>query len=964
MFSPFLIKKNHMKKTILFFTLLFATGIGYSQVVSVSPSTFEITDQITITVNTGNKTDTDCNGMNNPNKVYMHAGAGDANNAFGFDVVGNWGQDDGVGQMVSVGGGIYTITLTPSTYFDLTSEQQSNVTQLGMVFRNESGSQELKDNGCADFFIPVGLFQLTLNTPSENTTFVTSGSSLPISATSSIAANFTLKANGSTINTQNGITSYNFSPTVNSTTSYVLEATSGSETQTKSFTAIVTPSVITEAIPSGIEEGINYDSNDNTKVTLALKAPLKDYVYVAGSFNNYNPNNTFLMKRDVTDNDLFWIELTGLTPNQPYTFQYWVVDETPISNSPSLVKTADPYSTLILDPNHDGSISSSTYPNMPQYPDGQQREVTVIETGQTAYNWVVNNFQKPKKEDLIIYEVLVRDFDSDRNFQDLIDKIDYFKSLKINAIQFMPLNEFPGNLSWGYNPSFHMALDKAYGTKNKLKEFIDLCHQNGIAVILDVVLNHAFQESPLVRMWSKNVNSSGLGPGSSENPYVNEVARHPFNVGEDMNHESVLTKNYVKRNIKYWIEEFKFDGLRWDLSKGFTQNNTGNDVGAWNAYDQSRINILQDYADYSWSLDETHYVIFEHLGIDAEESAMANYRIGDSTPKGIMFWGKMTTEYTDLVQGFSNDISRADHKTRGFNAPRLVMYPESHDEERIMYEALKFGNNSNVNHNVRNLSIAAKRMGAMAAVSYTIPGPKMIWHFSDLGMDESIWTCSNGTVQVGNDGCKLDTKPQPQWSENWLANPDRKLIYDTWSRLFDLKVNEDVFEGDFVLEGTTQSVRLYIYDDALPTSQLKNVVILANFRTIDQNIIPNFPYSGTWYNLMDDTPVTVNSTSDPILIPAGEFRIFGNQPSTLSTEDQIIKDPSFVLSPNPTRSTFQLNKTVKQVVIYNMLGKEVANFKGDFPENKPFSIQSLNRGMYIVRIVSEEGTLIKRLIKE
>ena len=133
-----------------------------------------------------------------------------------------------------------------------------------------------------------------------------------------------------------------------------------------------------------------------------------------------------------------------------------------------------------------------TYPNLPPYPQGQEREVTVLQTGQTQYNWQVTNFNKPAKEDLVIYELLIRDFDADRNFQDIIDKIDYFKNLNINAIELMPIMEFEGNESWGYNTSFHMALDKFYGTQNKFKELVDVCHQNGIAVILDLAINHGF----------------------------------------------------------------------------------------------------------------------------------------------------------------------------------------------------------------------------------------------------------------------------------------------------------------------------------------------------------------------------------------------------------------------------------------------------------------------------------------
>ena len=140
-------------------------------------------------------------------------------------------------------------------------------------------------------------------------------------------------------------------------------------------------------------------------------------LFVAGNFNNWNPSSLYAMKKD-TNTGTFWIELTGLTPGQIETYQYWVYDQSPISGSPYEVKTADPYSTLVLSPFDDSYIPDASYPNMPVYPLEQDREVSVLQTGQNPYNWQVTDFQKPAKEDLVIYELLIRDFDTNRNFQD------------------------------------------------------------------------------------------------------------------------------------------------------------------------------------------------------------------------------------------------------------------------------------------------------------------------------------------------------------------------------------------------------------------------------------------------------------------------------------------------------------------------------------------------------------------
>lgn len=959
-----------LKISFLFFL---AFSLFSNAQVTIFPSTFNVTDQITITVSLAAQS---CNGIpTTAPKVYMHAGAGDDSNAFGFGAIGNWGQDDGVGLMTNNGNGTWSITLTPSTYFNLSATQQANATKLGMVFRNANGSQELKKqltpSGCGDFIFNIGTFQLNLISPANNsTTIINSGENINIVATNTGGnASYTLKANGVVLNTNTNTASYTYNHTnISVNTNYTLEVTQNGSTITRKFTVIVIPTTLSQVIPSGLQDGINYNSSDATKATLVLDALGKDFVYVAGSFNNYQPDASYAMKKDPSSSK-FWLELTGLNPGEDYNYQYWVVDQTPIANSPALVKTADPYSTLVLSPFDDPEIASlGKYPNLPSYPTGQEREVTVLKTGQTVYPWQVTNFTKPEKDKLVVYEVLVRDFDSNRSFQDLIDKIDYFKNLNINAIELMPVMEFEGNESWGYNTSFHLALDKFYGPANKLKEFIDLCHQNGIAVILDVALNHAFGRNPLVRMWMNDPENDGWGEPASDSPYFNQIATHSYSVGNDFNHQQARTKYYAKRVVKQWIEEFKIDGFRWDLTKGFTQNATGSDANT-NAYQQDRVDVLKEYADYSWSLDPSHYVIFEHLGTDSEEQQWANYRLNEG--KGIMMWGELYHPYKQLAQGFAQDgsITRMGHNSRGFNGKRLIGYAESHDKDRLMFEAVTYGNAAGTFPVGGNLANALNRMPALGAISLLIPGPKMIWHFQELGMDDSIYTCNNGTVNnevdVITGDCKLDKKPQPQWVENWLTSSERGPIYNAYAKFISLKLNEPVFNGSYDIspDANNTKQRIYVYDNTLPATQLKNVVILANFSVANQNINPSFPYTGTWYNLMDNTSINVSSTTAQIAIPSGQYRIYGNKPALLdNSEFDITKAALF---PNPSSNFFQINIPTKKVAIYSITGQLVKEFKGGFDSNYSFLIEGLNQGIYLVKVTDENDnhTSIK-LIKK
>ncbi len=950
------------KIVILFLFVIGLTSHAQFTHVTVSPYPFEINQQITITVNLSQP---QCNTIStNTPKVYMHAGIGTDANPWTV-VKGNWGQDDGIGQMTNTGGS-FSITLTPSVYFNLTPEQITSSTKMGMVFRNATGNQELKrPTACSDFFIDVGTFQVNLTAPLNNsTTIINSGGNLQVTATNtSGAASYTLKANGNIINSNSSTSSYSFNHTnITSNQFYDLEVVKGTTTIVRNFTVLTNPGNVNQAIPAGLEDGINYNPSDPTKATLKLNAPGKDFVYVAGSFNNWQPNGNYAMKRDPSTN-IFWLELTGLTPGQIYTYQYWVVDQTPVANSPVLVKTADMYSTLVLSPFDDPWIPSATYPNLPAYPQGQQREVTVLQTAQSPYNWsdATLNFVKPNKEKLVVYEVLIRDFDANRNYQDLINRIDYFKNLKVNAIQLMPVMEFEGNESWGYNTSFHMALDKFYGTKDKFKEFIDLCHQNGIAVILDVALNHAFGRNPGVRMWMSDPDGDGWGAPATDNPFFNTTARHSYSVGEDFNHQSALTKYYTKRVIKQWIEEYKIDGFRWDLTKGFTQNCSGGNDSCTNAYQQDRVDVLKEYADYSWSLDPNHYVIFEHLGSENEEKEWANHRFNEG--KGVMMWAEVWGPYKQLMGGYSSnsDISSIGHKSRNlFQGKRVMGYPESHDKDRIIYEGITFGVGSGSAPVNGNLNNAINRMKAIGATSILIPGPKMIWHFASLGMGDSIFTCSNGTVNTDYDAtpgdCKLSTKPQPQWVNNWLGDPLRNSVYNAFSKFINLKKSEPVFNGDYTISSDINNLRqrIYIFDNALPTTQLKNVVVLANFSVDTQNINPSFPYTGIWYDLMTDAQVNITNTTATISLAPGEFKVYGNRLPTLST-DNIVFANEFSIVPNPTTDVFSISVPTSKVELYTITGQLVRKFEANFDENHTFSIEDLTSGIYFVKAIDNQG---------
>jgi 1,4-alpha-glucan branching enzyme len=919
-------------KKINFLILLCISSLGFSQVqnvtFNVSPTTFEETSTITITISnitTANWGISD---------VYLWAWSYDENDINSIDspTNGTWANSNETQKLTNNGNGTFSITFKPTTLYNRT-----NIGSIGMLIKAKNGTGDKKSQ---DQIYQVGAFQLTLNSPTNTTSVLNSGEIFPINATTSLLANFNLKANGSSVNQKTNLTTYSFAPTITQNTNFVLEATNNGDTVSKTFSAIVKPTNLEAAVPAGMKDGINLNTSDNTKATLVFYAPGKEFIHVIGSFNNWEINNGYLLKKDSTK-DRFWIEITDLTPQTDYSYQYLIN---------GALRVADPYSTVVLTENNDQYINATTYPNLPSYPaDKTNHSVTLLRTGDASYAWQNTNFQKPKKTDLVIYELLIRDFDALHSFDAVKNRLNYLQELGVNAIEFMPVNEFDGNESWGYNPSFHMALDKYYGSIASFKQLIDECHKRGIAVILDVVYNHASGQNPYYRMYNTDNGGYG-GQASSDSPFFNQTAMHSYSVFNDLNHSKQATKDYIKRISQYWIDEFKIDGFRWDLTKGFTQNCTANDEGCTGSYQADRVAILKEYADNQWEKDSNFYVIFEHLGGNTEELEWVNYRLSEE--RGIMLWGNQNYNYRQAAAGNTSqsNFSNVSYKNRNWPVPANISYMESHDEERLMVESLTAGKATST-YNIKTLATALKRQELAGAFYFTVPGPKMIWQFGELGYDFNI--DYNG--RIGNKPIKWD----------YFEVQERKNIYDTWNKLIQLKLKYDIFEtSDFTIDIANTNGLKKIQLTSTAAADIQYINIIGNFGITTQNINPVFQKTGTWYDVLNNNQtINVSNTNSLISLAPGEFKIYANTAATLSNDDLFLND-DIVVYPNPVRSSFKVNIATNNIIIYNVNGKKIKEFSGDFNANSSFSVKGIKKGFYLLKASNKEGKSYKKLIIE
>ena len=605
------------------------------------------------------------------------------------------------------------------------------------------------------------------------------------------------------------------------------------------FMMFVNPPMVNQAPPQGVEPGITI--NSPTSVTLELFAPFKDFVYLIGDFNDWKVESEYFLNRFAfnADSVVWWITLDNISAGNEIAFQYLVDGE---------IRIGDPFGHKILDPWNDQWIGNETYPNLKPFPEGKTNyPVTTFQTAQLPYPWQITNFEKPPTEKLVIYELLIRDFLETHDYKTLRDTIQYLKKLGVNVIELMPVMEFSGNISWGYNPIYHLAADKYYGPANDLKSFVDSAHANGIAVIMDMVLNQADNLSPLAMLYWDKANSRP----AANNPWLNQSAPHPFSVFNDFNHESSVTKYFVDRVNRYWVEEFKIDGFRFDLSKGFTQTFSGNDVNLWGQFDQSRIEILNRMANEIWSYDSTTIVILEHFSVNTEETVFSD--------DGMLLWNNMNHDYNEATMGYSSNLSGTSYLSRGWDVPHLISYMESHDEERLMYKNLQFGNSSG-NYDIKDFPIAIQRIKLAAAFYFTIPGVKMIWQFGELGYDFSInYPC------MTND-CRTDPKPI-RW--DYFNDGNRNNLYKVFQALINLKKSYSVFDSpNHTMQLNTFAKRLTIIDSTM------NVNVIGNFSVSQINMNPQFPNTGWWFDFFSGDSILVSNTTEAIPLEPGEFHIY------------------------------------------------------------------------------------------
>ncbi len=901
-----------MKKRLSILSLLLTFTICLAAQVTTTPAfiTKNYKGEITITFdpNQGSK------GMADATVCYAHTGVitDKSNGSWKYAPTWRGGEDK---YKMTKQGNNWVLKITPDmyTYYGCPADEQ--ILKLAFVFNDgPNGEKEGKTAEFGDIFIDLvdeGL-RAKIETPATDL-LISEGEKVTFECVSSETASLSLAINGNVLQTATS-TELTYTHTFAEGGDYKVTFSATANGESKTDVRAITVMKATTEKPRPIQEmGIHF-SDDNKSVTLVTYAASKTEpakaVYVVGDFNDWTITGKYQMYRD---GNYFWLTIDNLVLGEDYAFQYWV-----IRADGQMKKLSDLYSTELLHPD-DKYEPAKVNPDLREYPTKGDSYVTVIRPGKEAYAWsdATLNFKRPNKNNLVIYEMWVYDWSPDRSIPAAQLRLDYLENLGVNAIELMPICEFDGNYNWGYSPNHYFAPDRAYGSEKQIKEFIDACHKRGIAVIIDMVFNHATGLNPMNKLYP-------YGTELAQNPWFNTNPPHGDNVYEDWNHDFPETKNMFRRSLQYWLNEYKVDGFRMDLSHGLCGT----------TFD--RLDHIRDYYRAVQEASAGAYFILEHWGdqSNSDRTTLIN--------EGMLCWDNTNNAYSQTAMGWLKDGDSFSNANRD----GYVTYCESHDEERNFYKTLVWGVDALKN----DTEARVNRVPMNVAFNVLLNGPHMIWQWNELGYEFSINSTKGGKNDHTNNDNRCSKKEQPE-KMGWFKDPVRMASYQKVAQLIQLrtKLAPQVFEGNPTSTkiGSGQKIRTIAWGTGVDA-----IYVVGNF-SATETLSAELP-AGTWYDYYAQKKHSGSSVS----LAPGTLAIFTAKQFALPVVPEEYEFPIYdgIENISTTNTTFNVYPSVtygevyvpenSNVQVYNLSGQCILQTQ----KTNIVDLTDMPQGMYIFRI--------------
>ena len=541
-----------------------------------------------------------------------------------------------------------------------------------------------------------------------------------------------------------------------------------------------------------------------------LFAPYNKAAELIGSFSNWEAvpmekgdDGYFRTKVELEDGD--------------YQYKFRVQSRSWFFEPDQWVEVTDPYATDIdeLSGKDNGIV---------RVKDGER----IVDT----YVWKHDDKPLPADHELVIYELHIADFsggeddpDDRGKYKDAIEKLDYLAELGINAVELMPIKEYPGDYSWGYNPRHFFATESSYGPTEDLKKLIDECHARGIRVIMDGIYNHSEASAPLTQIdhdyWYHH---SPRDPDNNWGPEFN----YEFH---DEKLDTYPARKFIGDTVRFWVSEYHLDGIRYDAARQIANY----DFMHWVVQEAKKTASMKPFYDIAEYIPETTSI----TNVDG--------------PMDACWHDSFRHVITVHICGDTFDLEQLkdviDCKRQGFmGATNVVNYLTNHDHDRIMVE---LGN--------RNIfdEEAFKRLKLGAAILMTAVGVPMIWMGQEFG--------------------EYKPKTQEQSKIDWtlLGHDLNRGLFEYYKGLINLRKNNHALYTeniDYIHENPEAKVLAY----SRWNDEGSRVVVVVNF---SENFlagyqVPNFPSRGTWHEWTGN--YDVEAGDDGIMIDLGphEAKVF------------------------------------------------------------------------------------------
>ncbi len=867
-------------------------------------------------------------------KIYAHTGLITSSSKDNSDwkYATKWLDNSAKYEMTYVSPNLYKLEIGDIKTFYGVKSTTEVIKDLVFVFRNASGNKEGKGVGNTDILVPVVSTALQLEFKADPSATTISAANPTVNfdfKSNQVADRMWIAINGNPIAEGNNIKELKASYTFTEPGLYLVygNVMINGKQSSQGYRLTYVNASAQKNYPGG-KPLMGAHRAENGDVLFCLAAPEKLSCELLGSWNNFASDPSQKMYyQDYEGQRYFWTSVSGLDNTSMYLYYYNVDEGT---------KVGDPYAKLVLDPSNDKYIPANVYPNLPEYPAGLGSNIplAVYQENINDYAWTDKDFKPVDKKDLVIYELLLRDFTGTEgralgngNVKLAMEKIPYLKQLGVNAVELLPINEFNGNISWGYNPNFYFAPDKAYGTPDDYKNFINTCHENGIAVILDMVFNQSDWMHPWYRLY----------PVGS-NPMYNADAPHAYSVLNDWNQGHPLVRQQWKDVVKYWMEEYHVDGYRFDLVKGLGNNDSYANSGdsGTNAYNKSRVENMHAIQEAMNEINPNAFFINENLAGSKEENEMAAY--------GMLNWANVNTEGCQYAMGFSSNsgLQRMWAVKDSRTANSTVAYLESHDEERLAYKQIKYGNTL-----IReDHEACCRRLGSAAAQMILVPGAHMIWQFSEMGNAESTKNAEGGN--------NVDPK-KVNW--NLLDDPDNKGLYDNYCELISLRtLNPDLFDSNASYTSNVSASNWKDGRSIISNTPKKEMICVINPNmsgTLTMNVSFSSTNQADYYVASKSyaTNPTFNVASGTVTVPANSYVVLVNN-NVLAVDG--VAEEGTALSAYGTEGSLTVNYAPEGIEIYGMDGRMHFSSKAETAN------VALPAGLYIVR---SGASAVKVLVK-